>query len=281
MSLKNLAKLVSEATKKRPVEQQFLRDLNETIVRLDAEDNYKPSKTYKPSMLGGCKREVFFCVIGEQEDPKIIDPDDASFIGICESGSDRHERIQKAVSQMERLGYKVKWWDVEEYLTMWPQPGTKVVEKKGMETKLRNEIFNMSFLCDGIIQIDGKFFILEIKTEASFKWQGRVDAVDKHKTQAACYSLTLGIDDVIYIYENRDFCTKKSFRYTVTEEDRQARVIDVIEDIDNYVREHNEIVESLETKSDTIPITKAPPKSDKKSDCNYCDYKKACKRWGE
>lgn len=276
MSLKNLAKLVNQATKELTVEQQFLQDLNSTIVKLDAADNRPGSKTYKPSMLGGCSREIFFLVEGFEEDVQSINPDDASFIGICESGTDRHERIQKAVAEMLRMGKDWEWIDVAEYLEAWPQPGTYVKNKQGMETKLGNKIFNMSFLCDGIVRHrkTGKYYVLEIKTEASFKWNGRVEPVDKHKYQATAYSVTLGIDDVLFIYENRDFCSKKSFHYHVTEEDKMTRVIGKIETIENYRATYKEDKEAGTLKHESIP-----PKSTVKSDCNYCDYKKVCKLW--
>lgn len=262
MSLKNLAKLINNTVKEKTVEQEFLFQLNETISRLDAENPRKPSQTYKPSSLGGCMRNMYYQVIGAEQDPN--KKRDASGVGITEAGSDRHERIQKAVAEMKRLGYDFEWIDVAEYLKQWPQQGTEVVQKQGMETKLKNTILNMSFLCDGIVKFKGKYYVLEIKTEASFKWNGRAEVVEQHKYQASAYSTCLGIDGVIFIYENRDFCSKKSFMYEVTDQDKEERVIHRIATCDSYVE--RKIV---------------PPMTTIQSLCKYCNYKERCAKDGE
>lgn len=262
MSLKNLAKLIHETTKEKTVEQDFLFQLNEAISRLDAEHSRPPSKTYKPSSLGGCMRNMYYQVVGAEQDPSQMR--DASAVGITESGTDRHERIQKAIANMQRLGYDCEWIDVEEYLKSRPQPGTVVVSKQGMETKLRNTILNLSFLCDGVIKFNGHYYIIEIKTEASFKWNGRTDVVEKHKAQACAYSVALGIDSIIFIYENRDFCSKKTFLYEVTEKDKEDKVLHTIATCDSYI-ERNLI----------------PPKTTVQSECKYCSYKKLCAKDGD
>src|SRR5690606_24180813 len=142
-----------------------------------------------------------------------------------------------------------------EYLKVRPQTGTEVVSKQGMETKLKNTVFNLSFLCDGIIKFQGKYYIIEIKTEASFKYQGRFDIVEDHKHQASAYSVCLGIDEEIFIYENRDFCNKKSFMLHVTTQDKEERVVHVIETCNSY-----------------IEAEKVPPMTTVKSKCKYCKY---------
>lgn len=263
MSINRLAKLINQATKEQTVEQEFLSMLNEATVRLNSETSRKPSKTYKPSSLGGCKRNIFFQRMGIEQDPS---NNEASGIGIMEAGTDRHERIQKTIAEMKRLGYDVEWVDVAEYLKSRPQNGTRVVKKQGMETKLANDILNMSFLCDGIIKVNGKYFVLEIKTEASFKYQGRVSPVDKHITQGSCYSATLGIDEVLFIYENRDLCNKKVFHYHVTDIDKQTRVLDVINEVESYVENFNETKE-------------VPAMTTVQSECRYCNYKSECKKY--
>ena len=260
-SLKNIAKLVKQAkdVDTSPA-KQFLEYLDRAIVMSERQNQRPPSMTYKPSSLGGWRRRVYFEVTGAPIDPNpSIDP---SGVGIMESGTDRHERIQEYVIKMKELGIPCEWIDVEEYLKMYPQKGTRVIEKKGYETKLRNDVLNLSFMCDGIIKMDGKYYILEIKTEASFKWNGRTDAEAKHKVQAACYSVALGIDDIIFLYEQRDFCKKKPFHVHVTDEDKDTHVIHEINTIEDY-RERKEV----------------PDKTTKKSECNYCPFKEECKKW--
>jgi CRISPR/Cas system-associated exonuclease Cas4 (RecB family) len=261
MSLKNIAKLVKQATATDMTPaKEFQNYLNQAITMLERKNTRPPSQTYKPSSLGGCMRKVFFEVTGAPIDPNPdVEPD---FVGICESGTDRHERLQNAVIAMKELGIDCEWVDVEEYLRLYPQPGTELVQRKGNEFKLRNTILNMSFMCDGIIKFGGKYYILEIKTEASFKWNGRTDAEEKHKVQASSYSVALGIDDVMFVYEQRDFCKKKYIHVHVTAADKEEKVIHYINTCQDYV-EREEV----------------PPKTDKKSECNYCQFKVECKKW--
>jgi CRISPR/Cas system-associated exonuclease Cas4 (RecB family) len=261
MSLKNIAKLVKQATQADMTPaKEFQNLLNQAIVMLEREDKRQPSQTYKPSSLGGCLRKIYFEVTGAPIDPDgDIDPD---FVGILQSGTDRHERIQNAIIEMKRLGIDCEWIDVEDYLKLYPVAGTELVERKGNEFKLRNTVLNMSFMCDGIIKFGGKYYILEIKTEASFKWNGRTDAEEQHKVQASSYSTCLGIDDIMFIYEMRDLCKKKYIHVSVTKQDREDKVIHVINTVEDY-RERNEV----------------PPKTEKKSLCNYCDFKRECKKW--
>lgn len=260
-SLKNLAKLIAEKTKEKKPEEDFLHMLEEAIIRIDKENQRDPSKSYKPSSLGGCLRNMYYQVIGAETDKGITETADG--IGIKESGTDRHERIQKAITQMHRLGYPVEWIEVEDYLTKRPQIGTRIISKKGMETKLYNDVLNLSFMCDGIILMNGIYYVLEIKTEASFKWQGRTEAEDNHITQAACYSATLSIDRVMYLYENRDLCKKKTVLYIVSDEDKFDRVIAPIETVETH-RTNNTL----------------PQMTEKKKFCKYCKYQERCGKDG-
>lgn len=259
-SLKQLTLLIKDAVTNREPHEKFLHELDETMSIIDKREQRVPSNTYKPSSLGGCKRNMYFQVIGACLDE--AKKSGAGIIGICETGSARHEILQTWVSRMNECGYDCEWVDVESFLKSRSVAGTIVKERSGMETKCYNEILNISFLCDGIIKYDGKYYILEIKTEDNFKHQKRIGPEKKHISQAAAYSVCLGIDNVIFLYENRNYCTRKSFLVEITDEMKQELVINEIEEIENY-RAKSEI----------------PPKSTLKSDCTYCNYKTECKKW--
>ena len=83
-----------------------------------------------------------------------------------------------------------------------------------------------------------------------------------HYNQATAYSLSFGIDDVIFIYENRDTCTKKSFLFTVTGDMKQSLI--------GYMENCNEYI-----KNSTVP-----PKSEStpRKTCEYCNYKTQCRK---
>ena len=257
MGFKELAKLINQANKQRTPEQEFLYVLNEGIGRLGAEGslNHPTSRSFKPSSIGGCLRIPFFQITGAKEDETASE--DPGLQGIMQSGTDRHERIQTAISELARLGYDCEWVDVGEFVTNQNRvKGTRVISKNGMETKLMNDDLNMRFMCDGVIKFMGKYYIIEIKTETSFKWQGRTSPNPDHIKQATCYSICLGVDQVFFIYENRDVCGKKVFQVDVTQEMK------------------NGLFHVLETVNSHIENGTIPPKSD---DCRYCDYKQLCK----
>lgn len=258
-SLKNLAKLVAAANEEKTPAQDFLFMLNETIQRVDAEDNRPPSKSYKPSSLGNtCDRMLYFEVTGAEQDGGYADPE---LVGIGESGTARHENIQNAVMQMQRLGYDCEWIDPEEFVKQRGIKHLKVVERKGNEVKFYHKQLNMRFLCDGIIKLRGVYYVLEIKTETSFKWQPRTDPAYPHKVQGACYGAAFGIYRVMFLYENRDVCKKKTMVYEVTKEYVEDKVIHRIATVDQYVEDKE-----------------VPPKTENVRDCTYCDYKKICGR---
>ena len=122
----------------------------------------------------------------------------------------------------------------------------------------------MSFLCDGIIWYRGHYYILELKTESIYKWQSRQGVDPAHYNQAIAYSAALGLDEVIFIYINRDLLDMKAFLFTVTD-DMKQELVGKIEECDSYVK-----------KRTTPP---KPTNIDRKT-CEYCQYKKACRRDG-
>ena len=117
-------------------------------------------------------------------------------------------------------------------------------------------------MCDGIVKYRGKYYIIEIKTESFYKWQGQVQPFEDHKVQAAAYSTCLNINSIIFLYENRDICDLKVFQFDVTEQMKEDLVVSKIETCNSYVNGGG-----------------IPPKSENKKDCTYCNYKTECGKW--
>ena len=259
-SLKSIHNLINMAVKETPVNERFLQDLKASIERMDADNSRKPSQTYKPSSMN-CIRNMYYQVVGAEQDPG---RSEYCLIGICESGSDRHERIQNAVSHMKDYGVDCEYIDVADYITRNNLDRLEVVGKQGFETKLYHKDLNISFLCDGIVRYQGKYYILEIKTESVYKWQSRTDVAEEHHNQATCYSMCFGINDVLFVYENRDNCDKKCYVFTVTDDMRMG-VVTKIEECDLYVKQGT-----------------PPPKpvDVPKKACTYCSYKTECRKAG-
>lgn len=257
-SLKAVIKALEKANADVPVERSFLDDLKRSIELEDMKNARMPSKTYKPSGMG-CIRAMYYQVVGASFVP------DSNYImvGICESGTDRHERIQNAISKMKENGFDCEYIDVAEYVkSRGLDEYLDIVDTCGNETKLYDREHNISFLCDGIIRYKGKYYIVEFKTESSSKWRDRKGVDPKHYNQARTYSLELKIDSVLFVYINRDIVDYKAFMYNVTDSERDS-IIDLIAECQSYVEK--EVLPPL-------PIDASPKK------CAYCNYKYLCEK---
>ena len=261
-SLQNIFNLIDTAKAELPPEQSFLNDLKRSIEMTDVKNSRHGSRTYKPSGMN-CIRQSYYVITGAEADES--SPSNIS-IGICESGSDRHERIQQAVLDMKSNDIECEYINVadfvrqrglDEYLDIVKEPN---FSNKEYETKLYHKTLNMSFLCDGIIKYHNHYYILEIKTENSNKFFMRKGVDPSHYHQATAYSIAFGINEVIFLYECRDNCDKKAFMFNVTDEMKQE-LIGYIEECDGFVRK-----------------LKTPPKSIDvpRKICTYCQYKTRC-----
>lgn len=254
----NVLNMVKTGKEEIPVEKQFLNDLKASIEIQDAKSAYKPSRSYKPSSMN-CIRNMYFQIIGEDGNS---DRMSSELVGICEAGSDRHERIQDSVLKMKGSGIDCEYLDVAEYVSSNNLTDKlDIISKQGYETKLFHKELNIRFLCDGIIKYKGEYFILEIKTETNNKHWKRSGVADEHKNQGTAYAEALGIRKVMFVYECRDNCSKKSYILNVTDE-MIEKYIEKIKLCDSYVAKKEK-----------------PPKPTEAGAkfCAYCPYALSCK----
>lgn len=255
-SLKNVIRLIGSANEETPVEKDFLNDLKRSIEITSDKGRRLPSKTYKPSSMN-CTRQMVYQVLGKPQDES---SSSYTLVGIAQSGTDIHERLQKAVAQMKENGIDCEYVDVGKYVVD-HDLDVHVVMKSGMETKLYSPKYNMSFLCDGIIRYKGHYYVLELKTEISHKFFGRQGVDPSHYNQATAYSLIFGLD-VIFVYVSRDTLDMKSYLYSVSTEMKQALV---------------EKIEYCQSYADKGEIPPKPEDVAKKT-CSYCLYRGFCSK---
>lgn len=243
----SLAKMLSSG--ERPPEEAFLLDLDYATRQLN--QGGKPSTLYNPSSMN-CIRQMYYKAIGTECNTDR----NSDLIGITQSGADRHERIQSVIFDMHKFNIDCQFYSVPVYIR---ERGLNlsVSSNSLFESRVYDSSRNLMFACDGIIRYKNKLYILEIKTESSFKWNSRAGVAQEHLRQAFTYSLELDIPDVLFIYENRDTCQKKSYVVNVSDNDRQS-IIDLITSCSEHV------------KSRTLP---EKPNTDA---CRYCGYRKMC-----
>lgn len=259
-SLKNVMRLINTAKETLPPEQDFLNDLKRSIEMTADKSQRLPSRTYKPSGMN-CLRQSYYQIMGTQPDES---SSNYTLIGICNSGTDIHVRVQTAVEKMKENGMDCEYIDVADFVNQRNLDYLAVVAKNGMETKLYHKKFNMSFMCDGIIKYHNHYYILELKTENSYKFMNRKEVDPSHYNQGIAYSLAFGLNEVLFVYISRDVLDMKAFMFNVTDEMKQE-LIGYIEECDGYVKRMI-----------------APPKPEdvSKKACSYCLYKTQCRKDG-
>jgi CRISPR/Cas system-associated exonuclease Cas4 (RecB family) len=188
--------------------------------------------------------------MGTEQDPgKLEDP---NMITIQQSGNNRHHDLQYACQDAANYSVPIVWLDPEEEVKRAQAIGINTIIKRrdGYELLCYNSDYNLNFKCDGIIMYKNIRMILEIKTEALNKWEARVAAEPKHKFQAYAYALCLGIYNVMFLYEDRNFTRRKAYHINITEQELAP------------IKERVEIVMGYKNKNEV------PPKE--KDKCIYC-----------
>ena len=262
-SLKNVIRLIDEAKKTLPPEESFLNDLKRSIELTADKNKRKGSKSYKPSSMN-CIRQMFYMVTGKE--PEHLG-ENYTGVGICNSGTDIHQRIQQAVLDMKSNDMDCEYVNVADYVRSRNIDYLDIVkepnfEEGDYETKLFHKILNMSFLCDGIIKYKNIYYILELKTENTNKFWVREGVDPSHYNQGTAYSLSLQIPNVLFVYINRDVLDMKSFMFTPTNEMKQD-LVGRIEECDNYVKRL---------------ITPPKPTDVPRKTCEYCNFKTQCRK---
>lgn len=261
MSIKNIREILAERSEDlKKYEDKFLDRYRDALLKNDLEHEQKvPTDYFRPSSLGGgCKRMLYFQRKGvPKEERDIKDEWTYNIVGICDSGTDRHERIQKIVSKMEG----VETLDIAEIVNEANMCGvnTEVIgwNKEHTECRCKNEDLGIYFQPDGAFKFDGKECLLEIKTINTFQFKKLLNPKPEHLRQATLYAMGLNMKYVLFLYEERNFTQHKLFLVEITDELR-GEMLDKIEDINKHLSEG-----------------KVPPKEEDK--CTYCDYKKKCR----
>lgn len=235
-------------------EKMFLNDLKKSIEKTEEDNYHKPTQTYKPSSMQ-CIRNMYYQRMGVEVEPSFS----ATMTMICNSGTDTHQRIQQAITEMVKNEFDCEYMSVSDYV--WSRELTDLVVEKqnGFETKLRSTNYPLVFMCDGIIRYRGKYYILEIKTENSNKFLRRNYVDSKHFDQAIAYATFLKIPEVLFLYISRDTLDMKSYIFKVTDE-MSSRMLTKLDICEQHVEDKD--VPEKPTISETV--------------CRYCAYRKQC-----
>lgn len=213
------------------------------------------SRTFAPSAMR-CLRKQWFRLRGAE--PDFIEVPDIGLNFRAEIGTARHiaiqTRLQKALGK--------DWISVRDYLA---GSGINIeceITENGMESLVTVKYPPIKFAVDGIVRIDGRIFLLEIKTTDYSAFEQMTQQKKVHEDQVILYSSILGIRDVLFLYEDRQNGGLKSFQYHVSEDD---------------VEKSKSKIQSVITMSEQNIAPERLPKSDYM--CSNCEYARKCQEW--
>lgn len=257
MSLESLINKVQTRTDDISDGQYFVNILKEGVQKRNNANLRKPSTYYSPSSLGNCPRQLYYKRTGSPiDDKQDIEPKN---ILKGETGTDRHERIQELIVWLdENEDYDFEWLSVRNYIKEKGLNHLEVIKDDGLEALVVDKRYNIRFKVDGLLTIRGNTYLLEIKTDDTYRWKGRNKVSKYHRFQGYSYSLSFGIDRVLYIYEERNNFQKKPIHKKVTDEDRK------------------ELTDKIEMIEEHLEKGKLPKKD--LTSCNFCMYKTICKK---
>lgn len=230
------------------------------------EDASEPSsKTFAPSSFR-CDRKCWFRLRGTV--PDVPPSPDLGLDFRADLGTACHEMIQKNLKSRLKTGESgIEWVEVEDYLNAINFGNTYeyTVERNGYETSV--EVFKpypIRFSVDGILRINGKYYLLEIKTAEYSSFDNLTDPKEQHVDQVKVYCAILRLDSVIFMYQDRQNGDIKVYEETVNERDKAA-----------VFQKMDAVIKAVET---NLAPNRLPNRDDPW--CRMCDYKKKCQQWG-
>lgn len=239
--------------------KDFLNFYSSNVQRAVSEENqHVPSRTFAPSSFR-CKRQQWFRLRGTKPDASASA--DVALNFIANVGTHCHEQIQKNLSEF----LEDDWLNVKEYLLSNPPKYKYSLKQSGYETRVSVENPPVKFSCDGLVRVQGKVYLLEVKTSELNSMKLLVAPKQEHLDQVKCYCTLLGVQDAFVLYQDRQYGSLKCFTYHLTDSDK------------SYILNNMEYVLDC-VKRNLVPDPL--PSNDKWCSSSYCKYYATCKKWG-
>lgn len=228
--------------------------------RIAAQNNEPSHRTFAPSSFR-CPRVSFFRLRGTQPD-KIKSPD-KTLDFVARLGTAIHEYIQ---TDLEDL-FGDKWIDVETHLNEIDPPYQYELKKKEHETMIATQNPPVTFACDGIIELNGERYLLEIKSSEHTSFDELMNPKPIHIDQVKFYGTFLQLKKALVLYVDRQYGSYKCYEVDITQADN------------NYIwNKINYVTEMV----DCNLIPEGLPAGDPNCNPNMCKYYYKCtKDWGK
>ena len=175
-------------------------------------------------------------------------------------GTACHRIIQSNLCEM----FEDDWISVKDYLSENPIDHNYVITEDEYESQIEFTDIPIRFACDGLIRINGKYYLVEIKTSELSSFLDLSDIKPEHIDQIKCYMTLLKLHDAIVIYQDRVNGDMKCYTFHITDNDMNQIMNRFYYVLD--MKEKNLAPEGL-------------PVGDKWCS-NYCMYYKLCQEYG-
>lgn len=217
-------------------------------------------RTFAPSSFR-CDRRSWFRLRGVEPD-KLERPDP-----ILQFSADIGTACHRLIQSTLKNALKEDWIEVSDYLASHPIPYEYSLEpsEDSLETRVTIVSPPVRFACDGIVRRNDTYYLLEIKTAEFSTWNDLTQPKSEHIDQVKCYCSLLGLQKVLFVYQDRQYGSVKCYEVDVTEADVQY-VINKMNHVMEYV-EYNLAPDAL-------------PKGDAWCTPARCPYYRKCSEWG-
>ena len=220
-----------------PILTQQMRDENKRTYK-KADD-----ATFRASGIGGCSRKMMYQLLGYDSEP------DHLSVFTLQQGTIIHEMIQ---GYLQRSGIIES---LEEELNILPQ--------------LKGHY-------DGVIQINGERYLLEIKTinHQAYERVSKYNVIyNKYILQAHCYMKALNLSKCLFLFVNKGHMLTEEFATENPHIDPVFHEIELSFDQEIW----NEIESKLGLLTEQFNLGVMPP-AKKVSECAYCQFAEQCKQ---
>ena len=225
--------------------------------KIELEKSEPKSQMFAPSSIR-CKRISWFRLRGVQ--PDVNKDPDLTLNFTADIGTSCHRIIQENLINL----YKDSWIPVADYLSKVCPDYEYKLEEVGFETQVEIQNPPVRFSCDGILFLDNKYYLLEIKTASYSSFDQLTGPKPEHMDQIRCYSTLLRLPNVLVLYVDRQYGSLKCFEISVSLED--------MENVNAMFRDVQNSVKSMI----------APPKlpaNDPWCTPSHCLYYRKCQEW--
>lgn len=224
--------------------------------RIAEERSHTPSRTFAPSSMR-CERISWFRLRGVTPDK--VDKADVGLDFTAKMGTACHNMIQEALC---RAPY---WVDVADYISTLPDPDRYSLRRRGYEVQIELRQPPIRFSCDGILDIDDQYVLLEIKSCDHASFMDLTNPKTQHVYQAKGYATLLSLCKVVFLYIDRQYGDVKCYEIPVTAEDSTSIV---------------NMFDRVQKLADAHLVPEPLPKGDTWCSPSMCAYYKKCAEYG-